>query len=114
MAYGEKLIAYLGLDTAGFKTGIAGAESDLARFAGKIGLGLSVAGLASYTKEIVAYGTTIHDLGERFNVSTTALQQFGNAGELVGTSLEGVAKGLNKMEIAQSRALGGNAVIREA
>jgi hypothetical protein len=108
MAYGEKLIAYLGLDTAGFKSGLAGAESSLSSFVGKIGLGFSIVGLANTAREIIAYGSTIQDLADRFDVSTTALQQFGNAGELVGTSLEGVARAFNKLELSRSRALQGN------
>jgi hypothetical protein len=108
MAYGEKLIAYLGLDTAGFKTGLTGAESALSSFVGKIGLGFSIVGLANSAREIIAYGSTIQDLSDRFDVSTTALQQFGNAGELVGTSLEGVARAFNKLELSRARALQGS------
>jgi hypothetical protein len=114
MGFGATLMARLGLDTSGFKTGITGVESTLNQLAGKLGLGLSIAGLTAYTKDIIAYGSTIQDLAERFKISSRTLQQFGNAGELVGTSLEGVAKGFNKLEIAQSSALSGNSVLLKA
>lgn len=108
MAFGSSIIARLGLDSRDFREGLAQAKGALSGFASQLGVGLSVAGIAGYTRELIAYGSTIQDLSERFNVGTTALQQFGNAGELVGTSLEGVARGFNKLEISQSRALAGN------
>lgn len=114
MAYGSTLMARLGLDTAGFKAGIAGAESALNRFAGKIGLGLSVAGLTQFAHGIIEYGDRIKDLSDRFNISSVTLQKFGNAAEKNGSSLEGMAAGFNKLEIAQSKALGGSSQVAQA
>jgi hypothetical protein len=104
----ETLLARLGLDTTGFKAELKSAHSAFSSFARQLGLGLSIAGLGRVSREIVEYGSRIQDLAERFNVSTTALQQFGNAAELNGSSLEGMAKGFNKLAISVSQALGGN------
>lgn len=46
----------------------------------------------------------IGDLAERFNVSAEALQKLAFAGEQSGTSLESVAKGINKMRLAMAEA----------
>lgn len=110
----DSIRAFLGLDTAGFRAGLGSAESALSRFAGKLGIGLSVVGLEHITKGIIDYGARIYDLGQRYDVSTESIQRFGNAAEKNGSSLEGIAKGFNKLEISQSRALGGNEKILSA
>lgn len=109
---GASITARLGLDTAGFKAGIKEAQSALSTLGGSLGASLSIAGgvaiLESATKAVIEYGARIQDLSTRFNVDAVALQKLGNAAELHGSSLESVAKGFNKLEIASSRALGGN------
>jgi chemotaxis protein histidine kinase CheA len=47
-------------------------------------------------------------LSDRFRVSAEALQRLGVAAELSGTSLDTVARGMNKMRLAQVGALNGN------
>jgi|GEM_PF-4755239 len=108
MLGGDQLLARLGLDTSGFKAGLKDAHSAFSQLAGKIGVGLSVAGIAQYSREITEYGARVFDLGKRYEVSTDDIQKFGNAAEQNGSSLEGVARGFNKLDIAISRALGGN------
>lgn len=102
-------MARLGLDTSGFKAGLKDAHSAFASVAGNMAKLGSIAGLAAGSRELIEYGAKVYDLGQRFGVSTTALQRFGNAAEENGSSLEGVAKGFNKLDIAISKALGGNA-----
>lgn len=114
MSPGESLMARLGLDTAGFKAGLKEAHSAFSQLAGRIGVGLSVAGITAYTKGIAEYGARVSDLGKRYQVSTDAIQKFGNAAEQNGSSLEGMAKGFNKLDIAISKALGGNTKILES
>lgn len=63
---------------------------------------------------IVEYGAHVQDLSNRFGVSTTAIQQFGHAAELNGSSLDAVAQGFGKLEVAQAKALGGNQDIIKA
>ncbi|HEX7517781.1 MAG TPA: hypothetical protein VF345_10915 [Chthoniobacterales bacterium] len=118
MAFGDTLMARLGLDTSGFKAGLQSATGELSSFAGKIasafGVSVGVAGLEQGIAKVVEYGARVQDLSERFNVNAESLQRLGNAAELHGSSLEGVAKGFNRLEIAQSRALGGNDVVTES
>jgi hypothetical protein len=111
MSPGEQLLARLGLDTSGFKANLKDAHSTYEKFAKTVGVGLSVAGIAAYSRSLIEYGTRVYDLGQRFGVSTSALQKFGNAAEENGSSLEGVARAFNKLDIAKSRSLGGNAAI---
>jgi hypothetical protein len=108
MGAGEQLLARLGLDTSGFKAGLKDAHSSFEKFARTAGVGISVAGLAAGTRSIIEYGARVSDLAKRYEVSTDAIQKFGDAAVENGSSLEGVAKGFNKLEIAISRGLGGN------
>lgn len=106
------IIARLGLDTAGFKSGLKDARSALGGFASKLagafGISISVGAVTGAVEKILAYGKRIDDLSQRYQVNAGALQRLGNAAELNGSSLDGVAQGFNKLEISQSRALGGN------
>jgi hypothetical protein len=111
-AASEQLLAKLGLDTSGFTASLKSAESSFGRFAkgaaGMLGGAVSVAGLAGAISKLVEYGTRIQNLTDRYNVNAASLQRLGNAAELNGSSLEGVAKAFNKLEISESRALGGS------
>jgi hypothetical protein len=112
MGYGDTIIAKLGLDTAGFQAALKGSEGMVASFAkraaGLLGISVGISGLESSISKLVEYGAHVQDLSERYGVNAEALQRLGNAAELNGSSLEGVAKGFNKLEIAQSRALAGS------
>jgi hypothetical protein len=78
--------------------------------AGAVGVGAFGALIAS----TVNYGDKIQDLSDRFNVSTTALQKFGNVAEQNGSSLESFAMGFNRLGIASSKALGGDSAALRA
>lgn len=69
---------------------------------------LSVTFIEQGISKIVEYGARVFDLGKRFAVSTTAIQQFGNVATRNGASLDSVAMGFNRLDIATSKALGGN------
>lgn len=114
MSPGDQLLARLGLDTTGFKAGLKDAHSSFEKFARAAGVGISVAGVEEASRSLIEYGAKVYDLGQRFGVSTTAIQKFGNAAEENGSSLEGVAKGFNKLDIAISKALGGNGQLIKA
>jgi hypothetical protein len=112
MAFGSSITARLGLDTAGFKSGLNTAHSQLTGFgktlAGVFGASLSIVGLEQFISKIVDYGDKIQDLSDRYGVNAEALQKLGNIAETQGSSLEGVAKGFNKLLINSSQAVGGN------
>ena len=102
----------VGADTSSAAAGLASlrnygekAHSELSSiFARSIAFG----GVLAATKSVIEYGAKVFDLGQRFGVSTTAIQRFGNAAEKNGSSLEGMTMGFNKLEIAISKALGGD------
>lgn len=112
MAFGSSILARLGLDTAGFKSALQSAQSDLTGFgkhvAGIAGVGLSIAGIEHAIASVVEYGSHIQDLSDRYGVNAESLQRLGNAAELHGSSLEGVAKGFRFLEVNQSKALAGS------
>ncbi len=91
----------------GFKGNLGSLGTNITQALGAIGLG-------SQIKEVVEYGAHIKDLSDRFGVSTTVLQKFGNAAELNGSSLEGVAKGFRFLEVNQAKALGGNKAMEKS
>jgi hypothetical protein len=59
-------------------------------------------------KGVIDYGDKIADLSQRFAVSSDSLQKWGNVAEENGSSIEGVASALNKLEIARDKALAGD------
>src|SRR5207302_390351 len=73
-----------------------------------------VASLGAGADAIIKYGARIYDLGQRFNVSTTDLQQFGNAAEKNGASLDSLAMGFNRLDVAIARARAGSAEYQHA
>lgn len=75
---------------------------------------LATAVSAQAIKSVVDYGARIQDLSDRYGVSTDSLQQFGNAAEKNGSSLEAVAKGFQKLEVARSKALQGDVEMAQA
>jgi hypothetical protein len=105
----------LGLDANQFDRELAAASGKIQSLGktlsgalGGLGVGLSVGGIAAALKSLTSYGANIADLSKTYGVSTDALQHFGNAAEKNGTSLEAVANGFKKLELARSKALGGN------
>jgi hypothetical protein len=83
-------------------------SSSFARAISFVGLTGGLVGIVAKLKELVSYGDKVYELGQRFAVSTTVIQQFGNVAEKSGSSLEGIAMGFNRLDIAASKALGGN------
>jgi hypothetical protein len=121
MSEGATIMARLGLDIKSFKSELQNASSAASKFStnlgagvGALAAGLSALGLGSEIKSAVEYGSKIEDLSARYGVATDALQKFGNAAELGGSSLEAVAKGFGFLEKNQAKALGGNEAILQS
>lgn len=87
-----------------------GVQKDIAGMFSPAGIGglLSVGFLEQGAQRIVTYAAKVQDLSNRFAVSTTIIQQFGNVAERNGASLDAMAMGFNRLEVARSKALGGN------
>src|SRR4051812_3185992 len=110
------VILTTGTDNSGVKAGFAELRNQSqkmkADLAGIFAGSFAVAGLSAAVTGLIEYGDKIYDLGQRYGVTTDALQKFGNAAEKEGSSLEGVAQGFNKLIIAQSKALGGSSELQ--
>lgn len=93
-----------------------GIQGDVAKMFTPAGLGglLSVAFIERGISSVVEYGAKVSDLARRFAVSSTDIQQFGNAAEKSGASMESVAMGFNRLDVSRSKALGGNKQLIES
>src|SRR5947209_6685281 len=100
--YVASIVASLGLDSRSFKAELASAQKSVTGFGSALsgipGLGtfLGAAGLGVAVKGLVDYGAQVQHLSYRFQVSTDAIQKFGNAAEQNGVSMESVARAFQK------------------
>jgi len=105
-------IAKLALDASGFDRGLKSAQASVTSFAKQAGSAL--AGAFAFTKIIQGFSTAIEkadqlqDIAEKFGVSASKLQLLGNAASVFGSGIEQVSAGLNKLSLAQQKALAGD------
>jgi len=96
-----KITIEAGVNTSKFRTGLAQMRGDLSGLQSKFqGLGTALlgGGLVSGLAAIVKKGDDIGDMAQRFGVSAEMLQRLGVSAEFTGTSMETVARGLQKMQ----------------
>jgi hypothetical protein len=104
--------ARLALDASGLDRGLKSAQSSVASFAKQAGQALAagfafnkiVQGFASAIEK----GDQLQDIAEKFGVSASKLQLLGNAASVFGSGIEQVSAGLNKLSLAQQKALSGD------
>ena len=103
--------AKLALDASGLDRGLQSATASLDRFAKQTGSLL--AGAFAFDKLISGFssaiekGDQLQDIAEKFGVSASKLQMLGNAASLFGSGVEQVSAGLNKLSLAQQKAVSG-------
>lgn len=103
--------AKLALDASGMDRGLQKANDSLNKFAKQAGSAL--AGAFAFDKLISGFSTAIEkgdqlqDIAEKFGVSASKLQLLGNAATVFGSNLEQVSAGLNKLSLAQQKAISG-------
>jgi hypothetical protein len=103
---------------AGLRESLNQAKSDVNAFKADVGKGGGLGGeikqlVGTYLglnalKGVIDYGDKIADLSQRFAISSDSLQRWGNVAEKNGSSIEGVAGAMNKLEIARDKALSGD------
>jgi hypothetical protein len=104
--------AKLALDASGFDRGLMSAQSSVSKFAKQVG-GL-VAGAFAFDKIVQGFasaiekGDQLQDIAEKFGISASKLQLLGNAASVFGSNVEQVSAGLNKLSLAQQKALAGD------
>lgn len=84
----------------GAMRGLTGASAGLSGALGTLAPLLSVAGLAGMVKGTIEAGDAMYDLSQSTGVSVEALARFNKAAAVSGTNLEGVSKGLVKLNKA--------------
>ena len=103
--------AKLALDASGLDRGLQSANASLDRFAKQTGSVL--AGAFAFDKLISGFssaiekGDQLQDIAEKFGVSASKLQMLGNAASVFGSGVEQVSAGLNKLSLAQQKAVSG-------
>ena len=120
--FAASIIARLGLDTRGFKAGLADAGAAAgsqgasigANFVRGLGSAFTVGAIASFGKTIFNHFANIADEAERLGVSAEAVQMFNQAAEQGGASAAEMAKGLQKLMVSQAQAVAGNDSLRAA
>lgn len=111
------LRATIGLDRSGFDTGLSKLQGSVAAF-GK-GIGLALAGTFAFDKIISGFssaiekGDQLQDIAEKFGLSASKLQMLGNAATVYGSGIENVSAGLNKLALAQQKAVAGDTGLQD-
>ena len=104
--------AKLALDASSFDRGLQKAQSSVAAFAKQAGS--MIAGAFAFDKIISGFtraidkGDELQDIAEKFGVSASKLQLLGNAASVFGSGIEAISAGLNKLSLAQQKALAGD------
>ena len=118
------MTAKLGLDQSAYQTGLATASRAADKFAAHMGsslrgLGGTLAGAFAFDRLIAGFNTAIdkgdqlQDIAEKFGLSASKLQMLGNAASVYGSSVENVSSGLNKLSLAQQKAIAGDEGLRD-
>ena len=103
--------AKLALDASGMDRGLQSASASVNKFAKQAGTAL--VGAFAFDKIISGFssaiekGDQLQDIAEKFGVSASKLQLLGNAATVFGSNLEQVSAGLNKLSLAQQKAISG-------
>ena len=104
--------AKLALDASGMDRGLAQAQTSLARFAKTaattLAAGFAFNKIISGFTSAIEKGDQLQDIAEKFGVSASKLQLLGNAASVFGSGIEQVSAGLNKLSLAQQKALAGD------
>lgn len=103
--------AKLALDASGLDRGLASAQESVSRFAKQAGTALASAfafdKIISGFNSAIEKGDQLQDIAEKFGVSASKLQMLGNAASVFGSGLDQVSAGLNKLSLAQQKAVSG-------
>lgn len=108
----------VGVRNAAFRSGLEEVRASTRRFAGDIKsmfAGAFAAGaIVSGFKSVIDQGEKIGDLANRFRVPAEELQRLGMAGHVSGTSMETVARSMQRLRQSMAEAVNGGGKAREA
>lgn len=94
--------------------GLQGEAGKLNGLLGKLGVGVSVAGMLAFTKSTIDSADGLQDMSDRLGVSVKDLASFKLAADLADTSLEGVGKGIAKLTLSIGEATSDNKKMAQA
>jgi hypothetical protein len=104
--------AKLALDASGMDRGLTQAQASLQKFArtaaNTIASGFAFNKIISGFTTAIEKGDQLQDIAEKFGVSASKLQMLGNAASVFGSGVDQVSAGLNKLSLAQQKALAGD------
>lgn len=113
----------IGADSSQFSTGMAAIRGEVTKVGQSVtsALGgliapatLVASAITVGIKGIIDFGDRISDMSKRFHVGTTELQQFGEVAERNGSSLDGLAKAFNRLDVSLAQARSGNKELQKA
>lgn len=96
-------------DKSGFDTAIKGVRSNLQGLKGMVAGAFTVGAVTSIISKTMDYADTIDKASLRMKITTEETQALGIVAREAGSSLETVETAFKKIEMARSKALGGNA-----
>jgi hypothetical protein len=112
----------MGMDAADFDAGVKRIEAGMggmvvkfgaAAAAGTVFANTLIAGFRAIGHQLSGFGEAIKRVGDfvdasqKFGVSAESLMAFGHSADLAGTSIEGLSKGLQKLNVAMTNAATG-------
>jgi hypothetical protein len=109
-------MASLGLNATGFETGLKRAESQVHHFGseisseikGKLAAAFGGAAIEEAFRRTIEYAHKLKDLNLRTGLSTDELQTWDFAAQRAGTTIESMVGAMEKLGVAQAKALGPN------
>jgi len=107
----------IGADAGLLRTGLSQAQNSIASFAAsatkQLAGALSFGAIAAGLKSAIDKGDQLQDIAEKFNISASKLQMLGNAAAVYGSGIENVSAGLNKLSLAQQKAVAGDTNLQD-
>jgi len=123
------ILARIGLNSAGFKTGLAQCKAAAASFKaslssifsgigwqimGALGLGAGIAGIGMLARESIAAGSKISDMATHLRMGTTELQTLMEVSRAAGMDIGKMELGLKSLNERTAEAADGNDSYRDA
>jgi LysM repeat protein len=109
--------AKLALEKSSFESGLKEAENAVSKFAkqtaGILGGAFAFDKLLGGLTSAIDKGDELQDIAEKFGVSASKLQMLGNAASVFGSDISAISAGLNKLSLAQQKAVSGESGAEE-
>lgn len=105
--FGEKLIAWLGLDATEFDKGVDHSKEKMGGFTGamaKLGEVVEAAAVLEFFKHVIEKGAQLAETAERLNITTDSIQSLSYMAQQAGVKTEAMDGALNKLSVSAANA----------